>query len=207
MVYNDSPIHISDTTPIILSELGILQGKEAFSLFNMPESLVKERKDQWKEIWNQRIKNYKWEWLELLTLRPSQPLPEGSLIPRSEIQREDISIQEDQILQVDIRGDRVQSVLFDKSWTTMVMLTPSVQAGNSVFVSEKPMKIVPFNEGQPIESWVCFQKLKADALPDEQYQIDVFFTKGSSTSQWKATKTLSVTTNDKGEKVLELLKE
>ena len=51
MSYNDNPIHIRDTTPIILSELGILQGEEAFSPFEMPEALVKERMSQWKSIW------------------------------------------------------------------------------------------------------------------------------------------------------------
>ena len=52
MAYNDNPIHIRDTTPIILSELGILQGEEAFSPFEMPEALVNERRKQWESIWS-----------------------------------------------------------------------------------------------------------------------------------------------------------
>jgi len=50
MSYNDNPVHIADTTPTILSELGILQGEAAFSPFEMPESLVEERNRQWR-IW------------------------------------------------------------------------------------------------------------------------------------------------------------
>jgi len=52
MLYNDNPIHIADTPSIILSELGILQGDDAFSPFEMPESLVKERNSQWRHIWS-----------------------------------------------------------------------------------------------------------------------------------------------------------
>jgi predicted AlkP superfamily pyrophosphatase or phosphodiesterase len=52
MAYNDNPIHITDTTPTILSELGILQGEDAFSPFEMPESLMKERNSQWESIWS-----------------------------------------------------------------------------------------------------------------------------------------------------------
>jgi len=52
MTRNDNPIHISDTTPIILSELGLLQGEDAFSPFEMPESLVEERMQKWDSIWN-----------------------------------------------------------------------------------------------------------------------------------------------------------
>jgi len=51
MDYCGNPIHIRDTVPIILSELGILQDEEAFSPFEMPESLVEERKNQWESIW------------------------------------------------------------------------------------------------------------------------------------------------------------
>jgi hypothetical protein len=56
MAYNDNPIHISDTSSIILSELGILQDENAFSPFEMPESLVNERKSRWEKIWSSRSK-------------------------------------------------------------------------------------------------------------------------------------------------------
>ena len=57
MAYNDNPIHIRDTTPIILSELGILQSEDAFSPFEMPEVLVNERKKQWESICNSPKRN------------------------------------------------------------------------------------------------------------------------------------------------------
>ena len=53
MAYNDNPLHISDTPSIILSELGILKGDDVFSPFEMPESLVKERKSKWERIWSE----------------------------------------------------------------------------------------------------------------------------------------------------------
>ena len=58
MDYCDNPIHISDTPSIILSELGILQGDDAFSSFELPESLLKERKSLWENIWD-RVKERK----------------------------------------------------------------------------------------------------------------------------------------------------
>ena len=52
MEYNGNPIHLSDTSAIVLSELGILQGDDAFSPFAMPEALVNKRNKQWESIWN-----------------------------------------------------------------------------------------------------------------------------------------------------------
>ena len=201
--YNDNPIHICDTTPIILSELGILQENDAFSPFEMPESLAKERNSQWKAIWNEAVAAMKErEWLELIALRPSQPLPDGRLISSQEIQREDISIQ-DSVLQVDIRGDCVGSVKFDKTWKTTIALSPLENPENRMFVSERPSAIVPFNTGGKVESWVCFQKLNVDTLTDGLYRMDAFFLKsGASTAQFKSSKVLSVSACEGGEKIL-----
>ena len=224
LAYNNNPIHICETTPIILSELGILQGNDTFFPFELPESLVIERKDRWEEIRDYYNKNevkpildlsrdekhvfrlfpylQKLEWLELIALRPSQPLSDGCIISRNDIQREDLSVQ-DNVLQIDIRGDCVRSIKFDNTWKTTIALSAFENTDGIAFVSEKPITVIPVNPGGKVESWICFQKLKVDTLADGLYRIDVFFHKNSvANAQFKSSKALSVNTNEEGKKIL-----
>jgi hypothetical protein len=55
-IFNNNPVCVRDTTPVILTELGIQSSHEKFSWFKMPEKMITERIVQWKTIRHDGVK-------------------------------------------------------------------------------------------------------------------------------------------------------
>jgi hypothetical protein len=51
MQISDAPVHIADTTPAVLTELGLDRPKDAFSWFDIPQDILAQRKTEWNEFW------------------------------------------------------------------------------------------------------------------------------------------------------------
>ncbi|GHT17826.1 hypothetical protein FACS1894189_4480 [Planctomycetales bacterium] len=51
---NDAPVHIKDTMPAILTELGLERPANAFSWFEMPQDIAAVRNQDWEKFWKDK---------------------------------------------------------------------------------------------------------------------------------------------------------
>jgi hypothetical protein len=158
---NNSPVHLKDTTPAILTKLGIERPLDAFSWFDMPPLLAAERNKEWTTFWNRKQAH-------------SQALSfdgkSDKLATEIKLQRKHILLSNNTV-HIEIAGDATDVVGENKFKTLTLALVKTGERNTCANV------IVPIEykntKTDRGNCWVVNTDIKFNNTPDGEYELVV----------------------------------